>query len=51
MSQKKSKEIRKQSKQLVKNEFISSTYWLKRMPFWKRLKYAVKIIRGVEKYG
>ena len=34
------------SKNIVKDEFISSTYWIKRMPFWKRLKYAWKIIKG-----
>lgn len=51
MSQRKNKKFRKEARRVAWDEFISSMYWIKRMPLRLRVGYAWRILKGVKRNG
>ena len=48
MSSRVAKKIRRQVRQTMREDYVSTLFWLKRLPFWQRVGVAWRIVKGVK---
>lgn len=51
MSHKIAKKVRREVKKIAREDYVSTLYWLKRLPLGERLGIAYKIVKGVSNHG